>query len=154
MRRIANPINVPTTSQHSIGPAETYNDDRGLAHGHSMHVDRFQRGSRVMNAPLHEESNDMTWVEPASATVRSGNQDAEATGVSDEGMIIGYGITEGERVMDADPQGRDADEAGLPGLGMEDHSGRDPGITLAKCVLPLAIAAVVYYLFIDKDRVR
>jgi hypothetical protein len=153
MRRIANPINVPTTSQHSIGPAETYNDDRGLAHGRSMTVDRFQRGSRVMHAPLHEESNDMTWVEPASATVRSGNQDAEATGISEEGMVIGYGATDSEREMDADPEGRDMVEAGM-GMTGEDKSGYDPGITLAKCALPLAAAVVIYLLFFDKDRVR
>jgi hypothetical protein len=56
--------------------------------------------------------------------------------------------------MDADPEGRDAEEAGVYGLGMEDHSGRDPGITLAKCMLPLAAAVVVYLLFFDKDRIR
>lgn len=153
MRRIANPINTPTTNQHQMGPAETVNDDRGLAHGRSMTVDRFQRGSRVMHAPLHEESNDMTWVEPASATVRSGNQDAEATGVSEEGMVIGYGATDSEREMDADPEGRDAEEAGIYGLSA-DRSGPDPGIPVAKVVVGVCALAAIYMLFFDKDRVR
>jgi hypothetical protein len=155
MHRIANPINVPTTVQHGIGRAERQDNNWGLGIGRPMEITRYQRGGRFMHAPSHEEKTDLTWYSPKRVNVRSGNQNAAEVGVSSDGVEIGYGAYVGEREADAmpEPGSRDAIEAGM-GMTGEDKSGPDPLIPVAKIAVPLALAALVYYLFIDKDRVR
>jgi hypothetical protein len=41
----------------------------------------------------------------------------------------------------------------IPCLG-EDRSGNDPGMPIAKVVLPIALGVLVYFLFFDKNRIR
>lgn len=142
MHRTANGINPELTVNDTWGPAEEDRNDQGLTYGHSMGVEKVQRGGKFMHAPSHTEDNDLTWSSDTAMQVRSGNQDPDAIGVDSRGVIVEQGGgTEGERLLDAFPEGRDAFEAGM---GAMPRNGDDP---LAKVAPWIAGAAAIYLIW-------
>jgi hypothetical protein len=148
MHRTANGINPETTVNDTYGPAEEDRNDQGLDQGYTMGVEKVQRGGRFMRGPTQADEGDLTWSSNTSMQVRSGNQDPDAIGVNSSGVIVEQGGgTEGERLLDAFPEDRDAFEAGI---GAMPRTGDDPLAKIAPWVAGAALAYLLYSLWKDK----
>jgi hypothetical protein len=127
----------PTHDQaRDIGRASVGRSNYNLMSGECPEVIATNPMRRAGHGPAERE-NDSGIASGGNVLViaRSGNQGW------DEDVYDAVGGVEDESAPD------------IPCLG-EDRSGPDPGMTIAKLALPVLIGAAIYFLFIDKNRIK
>lgn len=123
-------------------------------------ADRDISGGRVQRSNYNLTSADCPDVVATNPMRRAGHGPAQRElpdniGSGRNAVVIARSGNQGwdEDTYEAVGGVEDESAPDIPCLG-EDRSGYDPGMTIAKMILPVAIGAAIYYLFFDKNRLR